>query len=154
MTTEPGEPADPIDVSAYGRALAHAVLQVLPAWTQRILETHTQSFDAAQLSNIVCTLTKKVELPLFELLTADIDGQRQSPLALLRTLMEPLTDELRRTGAPAVVRDSYDEAAFPNDVYALGPMAWSDFGEEVGEAGLHWGAAKAMAHRQRHEPVQ
>ena len=31
----------------------------------------------------------------------------------------------------------------PDDVYAIGPLAWSDLGEEVHEAGITWGAWKA-----------
>ncbi len=150
MTTDTGGSEAPIDVSAYGRALAEGVKAALPSWTRQVLATRVESFDEEQLSKIVGVLTNRVEGPLTDLLTADIDTQRQSPLALLRTLIEPLTDELRSLGAAAANRDPYDEDAFPNDIYALGPTAWSDFGEEVGDAGLRWGAAKAMAHRQRH----
>ena len=31
----------------------------------------------------------------------------------------------------------------PDDVYAIGPLAWIDMGDDVHEAGISWGAWKA-----------
>ena len=62
-------------------------------------------------------------------------------------LVDPLVITPLTTTATGTTNLQYQ---LPNDIYALGPRAWSDFGEDVGDAGLRWGAAKAMVHRQRH----
>lgn len=150
MTPDTQDAVAEIDVSAYGRTLADDVLSALPTWTRDVLISRVGPTSEVHHSEIVGLLVNWIEAPLTGLLTADIDAQRQSPLALLRALITPLTHILRSLGATDVERDPYDREAFPNDVYALGPRTWSDFGEAVGDAGLRWGAAKAMAHRQRH----
>jgi hypothetical protein len=154
MTNDQEGIEEPIDVAGYGRALADAVAVAIPGWTHAMLVSRAAPSAPSQEFELVKKLTNSVIGPLTQLLTADIDAQRQSPLALLRALIEPMTEELHALGAVAPSRDPFDEDAFPNDIYALGPTAWSDFGEEVGDAGLRWGAAKAMAHRQRHGRVE
>jgi hypothetical protein len=47
---------------------------------------------------------------------------------------------------PAVVRDEFDERAFPEDLYALTPASFADVDPALHEPGLMWGAAKAHAH--------
>jgi hypothetical protein len=49
-----------------------------------------------------------------------------------------------------VARDAFEQERFPDDVYGLMPASFADFGPEVGEAGLAWGAAKAWEHKRRH----
>ena len=44
----------------------------------------------------------------------------------------------------------FDERANPDDRYEVGPATWADLGEEVGELGIAWGAAKAHLHKRRH----
>ena len=150
MTPDTDGTVPEIDVSAYGRTLVDSVISALPTWSREVLNTRVGPTSGASDSEVLGLLVNWIEAPLTDLLTADIDAQRESPLALLRALITPLTDILRSLGATEVERDPYDNEAFPNDVYALGPRAWSDFGESVGDAGLRWGAAKAMAHRRRH----
>jgi hypothetical protein len=69
---------------------------------------------------------------LRELLATDIDAQRSTPLQ--------------------VVRDAIEADVAPRDVLEFGPVTWADLGEDVGDAGLAWGAAKAMVHLRRHRP--
>jgi hypothetical protein len=53
---------------------------------------------------------------------------------------------LRAAGVPPIVRDEFDERAFPDDVYGLIPAAFADIDASLYEPGLVWGAAKAHAH--------
>jgi hypothetical protein len=139
-----------IDVTSYGRVLAAAVIESLPLWTSEIVADRAGPSHAEQALALGYEIAEHVEGPLLDLLTSDMDTQRQSPLALLRLQVSPLTDFLRSIGAQPARRDAYDEAAFPDDVYGVSPKSWTDFGDDVADAGLRWGAAKAMAHRQRH----
>jgi hypothetical protein len=61
---------------------------------------------------------------------------------------------LRDAGVPPVHRDRWQREAEPDDLYDLSPATWADIGPASGEAGLIWGAAKAMAHLARHRPAE
>ncbi len=83
------------------------------------------------------------------LLAEDIDVQATTPLALLRAAVGPATDALADLGVPPVERDDFEQRAFPDDVYALAPVAFEDLAPEVRGPGLEWGAAKAFVHLSR-----
>ncbi|MGO9344015.1 MAG: hypothetical protein ACLP6E_16110 [Acidimicrobiales bacterium] len=89
--------------------------------------------------------------PLRTMLSADIDEQRTTPLALVRPLVAFATAVLGDAGVPPVVRDEFATRKFPDDDYGLTPGSLAALGEQVGDMALTWGAAKAMAHRRRHE---
>jgi hypothetical protein len=89
--------------------------------------------------------------PLRELLIADVDEQWTTPLALVRLLVGFATAVLEKAGVPAVQRDEFQVTRFPDDEYGLTPASLSSLGEEVANLALVWGAAKAVAHRQRHD---
>jgi hypothetical protein len=57
---------------------------------------------------------------------------------------------LAAAGVPAVVRDDYDEAHFPDDVYGLTPRTFADVDPALHDVALVWGAAKARASMVRH----
>jgi hypothetical protein len=85
------------------------------------------------------------------LLSTDIDDQTTTPLAILRAAgVRYPTGVLREAGVPPVERDSFVEGAFPDDLYGLAPASFADLDPDLQEAGLAWGAAKALEHRQRH----
>jgi hypothetical protein len=169
---EPPESSDPelpklIDPTAYGLALADAVKEAMPWFVLRtVLErvsdptwdpvsdpdnkTRLSATLREDLKRLEETLIPSVDRALRAFLTSDVDAQRTTPLTIIRNHMATLNEFLRRTGCAHADRDPFDESAFPNDVFAVGPHAWADFGAAVHEAGLRWGAAKAMAHRQRH----
>jgi hypothetical protein len=86
---------------------------------------------------------------LRELLATDVDEQRTNPLSLLRGAVRYPTEVLRSAGVPAVVRDEFDERAFPDDVYGLTPASFADVDPSLHEPGLTWGAAKAHVHLSR-----
>lgn len=140
-----------IDVASYGRMLADLLIDALPKWTETVVVDRAGKEHAAAGLRIGQTIAVQLSGELRALLTTDIDSQRQSPLALIRQHVGPATEYLSTAGIPHRMRDAYDEDVFPSDVYAIVPKAWIDFGEEVSDAGLRWGAAKAMAHRKRHQ---
>jgi hypothetical protein len=78
------------------------------------------------------------------LLAMDVDAQRTNPLAVLRGAVRFPSGVLRDAGVPEVVRDGFAERSFPDDVYDLSPATWRDFGEDVHDAGIVWGAWKAQ----------
>jgi hypothetical protein len=49
-----------------------------------------------------------------------------------------------------VERDEFRVRAFPEDVYDLTPASFADVDLSLHEVAMAWGAAKAMAHRERH----
>jgi hypothetical protein len=87
---------------------------------------------------------------LRRLLAADVDRQWANPLALVRRAVSFPTEVLAAEGVPPVVRDEYDEAHFPDDVYGLTPRTFTDIDPSLGDVALVWGAAKARAAMVRH----
>lgn len=156
--SEPQPGATEIDQSKYGIALADAVEASMADFLNRVVQERAVDFNLAQdcgsfastFEELKASITAAVDGALRAFLTSDVDMQRTTPLTIIRNQMGPVHKFLTSVQCAQANRDPFDEATFPNDVYAIGPSAWADFGETVHEAGLRWGAAKAMAHRQRH----
>lgn len=83
-------------------------------------------------------------------LAADVDAQSTTPLEVVRAAVAFPTGVLRRAGVPPVVREAFDEARFPDDVYGLTPPSLAAVDPSLTDAARAWGAAKAMAHKARH----
>jgi hypothetical protein len=156
--SSPPSVSEPIDPSVYGLALADVVKAAVPDFVVRVVQDrraafanpmNPSSFEVA-LAQLAQDVTAALDPTLRAFLTSDVDTQRTTPLSIIRNHMAPVTELLRSVECAHADRDPFDESAFPYDVFAVGPHAWADFGEAVHEAGLRWGAAKAMAHRQRH----
>ena len=104
------------------------------------------------LDAMVESESERVLSALAELLAQDVDRQRTNPLSLFRDAVAAPTALLRSIGAPPPLADSFTSERFPEDVYQLGPAAWSDIDPRLREPGLAWGAWKAMTVlRRRHE---
>jgi hypothetical protein len=87
------------------------------------------------------------------LLDADIDEQRTTPLAILRSAAVAYpSGVLAAAGVPPVVRDRAAEELFPEDLYDLALASFADLDPTLAETGLYWGAAKAFEHKRRHQP--
>ncbi|MBO0748495.1 MAG: hypothetical protein J2O47_09085, partial [Acidimicrobiaceae bacterium] len=84
------------------------------------------------------------------LLLRDIDAQADTPLTIVRRAVSYPTAVLADAGVPHVVRDSFAERVFPDDVYGLAPASFTDVDPSLGELGIAWGAAKAFEHKRRH----
>lgn len=138
-----------VDVGALGIALLEALRVEMPLWACSVVEQ--RGGDPVTGRQVGMRAYESLEQELRDLLTADIDAQRGTPLSILRRAVVWPTEVLRAAGIAAVSRDPDDEARFPDDVYALTPAAFSDFGEVSGDAGLRWSVGKAFEHKRRHQ---
>jgi hypothetical protein len=138
----------------HGRALADAVEAVMDAWVVRCVVGRVHDFTGGSPSDDVLDAARSageqaradVVPRLRALLARDVDEQRVNPLLLLRAAVTYPTGVLRKAGVPPIVRDEFDERAFPDDVYGLTPASFADVDASLHEPGLVWGAAKAHAH--------
>jgi hypothetical protein len=131
------------------QALLDAVEVALAPWVEQRLLARAPHLGPSAGD----TARRAADVALAELrrlLTTDIDAQRTTPLQILRDAMAGPTAALSAAGVPPVPRDARQAEVDPDDVYDLGPATWADLGDGVGEAGLVWGAAKAMVHLDRH----
>jgi hypothetical protein len=148
------------DDTVYALALADGIEAALPGWVEssvaRIMTAWTGSVPdevkkaAAEAGRLA---REDVGAQVRGLLTADIDDQTTTPLAIVRGAgVRYPTDVLRAAGVPSVARDSFVERAFPDDLYDLAPASFADLDPGLQEKGLAWGAAKAFEHKRRHRP--
>lgn len=144
--------ADP--AREYGVALADAVDAAIEGWVLAAVERAAGAAISPEMRAEAATAGGRARaeiLPrLRELLARDVDDQTTTPLAVLRDLRRYPTEVLQTAGVAPASRDDDARARFPDDVYDIVPAAFADFGPEVAEAGLRWGAAKAFAHKARH----
>ena len=88
------------------------------------------------------------------LLALDPAEQAATPLEIVRSAFAEPTAVLEAVGVPAVVRDPFDERAWPGDRYGLVPRTLAEVGTgpDAGDLGgqqLAWGLAKAKVLRAR-----
>ena len=135
------------------RELAGGIAQALPHWVMAAVESRLPSMDpetreAAEAAGRAAAVDIGGEVA--RLLAADIDDQRENPLAVLRRAVRYPTEVLDAAGASPVERDDFAVERFPDDVYDLTPASFADIHPDLQEPGLSWGAAKAFVHRRRH----
>lgn len=135
---------------AEGAALLAALELALPLWVESSLRARAPGLGPAELDEVSGVVTADALRRLSELLAADPDEQRTTPLTVLRRATGPMTDALVAAGVEMPRRDPFDERIDPDDPYGFGPRSFAELGEPVGDAGLRWGAAKAFVHRHRH----
>lgn len=152
--------ADEARLVQIASALADAVEEALPSWVRRSVHRRAGAEarradptidDRAAAAGERCRA--EVAPAVRELLLTDLDEQRATPLALLRSATRYPTEVLAAAGVAPVDRDEFARRAFPGDVYALAPASFGDLDADddgpVGELGLMWGAAKAHVHLAR-----
>jgi hypothetical protein len=139
--------------------LAAAVEAAVPGWVERCVVTVLSAWqggpgpdDLAAARDAGREAAADVGARLRALLAADIDDQRSTPLTILRGAVRFPTEVLGRAGVPPVVREAYEEEAFPGDSYGLTPVSFADIDPALVEPAIRWGAAKAFLHKRRHEP--
>ena len=144
-------------LTAAGAALADALERAVPAWVERSVRDLLTAFagqaDPAALERAREAgrrAAAEVGPDLRRLLAADVDRQWVNPLALVRQAVSYPAEVLAAAGVPPVVRDDYDEAHFPDDVYGLTPRTFTDLDPSLRDVALVWGAAKARASMVRH----
>lgn len=149
-----------------GARLARAVVAAVPGWVQRSVTQVLGSWEAAggtvRLAGgtpAVLVLAQEagrraaaqLEDQLTSLLAADVDAQWTTPLSMVRALVVYPTTVLSEAGVAPLERDRFAQERFPDDRYALTPASLAAFDPEVAELAMWWGAAKAAAHRARHQ---
>jgi hypothetical protein len=150
------EPGPDETLAALGEALAAHVSAAVPAWVVRCVETRLppsapgRASVMAQAEVAGLRARHEVAAELEVLLSADVDGQRSTPLAVVRGAVSYPTEVLRRAQVPPVTRDRFVTERFPDDPYGLTPASLQALDPALGDAAIAWGAAKAMAHRRRH----
>jgi hypothetical protein len=135
-------------ISEASDRLVEAVDAELAGWIERRMRALDP--DSATAGDVARACADDTVRRLRDLLATDIDQQRTTPLQVVRDAMAAPTEALAAAGVPPVRRDPRQLEVEPDDVYDLGPATWADLGEDVGQAGLLWGAAKAMVHLRRH----
>jgi hypothetical protein len=132
------------------RALFEAVSAVFRGWLREravcITGAAGRTLTATEEKNLDAVIESAVDRgrdALCALLATDVDEQRSNPLQVLRSATLPVTEFLTSLGVPAAKRDEFESRAMPDDVFAFGPLAWVDMGEDVHERGITWGAWKA-----------
>jgi hypothetical protein len=151
--------ADPaVRLRAASAAIVAGVERCLPSWVERQVEriidawggldaeARAQALEDAHVAGIAATA--RIAEALGALLAAPIIEQRATPLEVVRSAYREPTMVLTAAGVPAVVRDQFDERAWPDDRYGLVPRTLGDLGDEdLGPLLLAWGMAKAAAVR-------
>lgn len=140
-------PSDEQKLAAYADDLIMGLAQHLPGWVERAVGERLvgTEVDVAELDADIDGAVQKVTV----LLRTDIDEQDNNPLAVVRTLVGPMTRYLAERSVEAVTRDPDSQRLFPDDRFDLTPGSFSDVHPDLHMAGLSWGAAKAHVHLQR-----
>ncbi len=146
-------------VRSHATALADAVTDALPGWVERSVARLVSAWTGSPPPAAVVDAAREagrraaaeVGGEVRALVEADVDDQRTTPLSLLRGAVRYPTEVLRAAGVPPVERDAVQERLLPDDVYDLAPATFADLDPALAEPGMLWGAAKALAHRRRHQ---
>jgi hypothetical protein len=125
-----------------------SVSRIVDAWGRLDAEQRAAAIAAAEVA--AGPATERVVATLRDLFARDPAEQRTTPLQVVRGLVAAPTGVLRSAGVPGVVRDAFEERAFPDDDYDLAPRTLGDLGDpDLGPQLLVWGLAKAAVLRAR-----
>jgi hypothetical protein len=125
-----------------------SVTRLVDAWGR--LDSGQRSAAIAEADAAAGPAVATVVAALRELFALDPADQRTTPLQVVRRLVATPTAVLQAAGVPGVVRDAFEERAFPDDEYDLVPRTLGDLGDpDLGPLLLAWGLAKAAVLRAR-----
>ncbi len=148
--------ADEVALKRFALALADGIDSALAGWVERCVERVLVAYrgrvDASEREAAVRAGQEAhdaVVPRVRALLESDIDQQQTGPLAIVRAAVIYPTAVLVQAGVPEVVRDEFVVRQFPEDIYDLTPVSFSDIDVTLQELGLVWGAAKAHVHLSR-----
>jgi hypothetical protein len=153
-----GDRSDRWELRQAGTAIIAGVERCLPGWVEREVERILDAWgrlapadreraraDAATAGSVAAA---RISDALARLLAAEPTEQTATPLEIVRTAYREPTELLTSLGVPAVVRDEFDERAWPDDRYGLVPRSLGELGDEqLAPLHLAWGLAKARAMR-------
>ena len=124
------------------------VRRILDAWGRADASTRDRADEDARVAGRQAA--DRLTRELRALLALDATDQRSTPLEVVRTAVREPTRVLEAAGVPPVVRDDFDERAFPDDRYGLVPRTLGDLGDaSLAPLHLEWGMAKAAVLRAR-----
>lgn len=143
-----------ITIETVATALHRAAVEATPSWVRRSIQRVAtaqglQGIDDELVADAAERATAFVDRRMGALLTADIDAQQTTPLSIFRDAVRFPVEVLHAAGATSSHRGDVSRWAFPNDPFDITPGNLSDIGDEVQQAGIVWGAAKAGLHLQR-----
>jgi hypothetical protein len=140
-------------------ALIGGVSSALPAWAARsadFLLSAWGGLDAERRREVVAAAeeageqaARRVAEELRELLALDPAEQRATPLEIIRGAVDEPTAVLAAAGLPDVVRDPFEERAWPDDRFGLVPRTLRDLDPDLAAIHFAWGIAKAALLRAR-----
>jgi hypothetical protein len=156
-------PGDELQEAALGRlrevsdAVAAGVDAHLAAYlvgrASRVLDAWGRVTDRAradaQVADAASRAAGRVTTELRALFAEDPAAQHATPLEIVRTAAREPAAVLEDAGVAPVVRDEFEERAFPDDRYGLAPHALADIDEQLAPLQLAWGMAKAQVLRAR-----
>jgi hypothetical protein len=153
LMIEDGAPTlvdDEVSLARYAAALANTCASIVPQWFRRLIEDRAPGLtDIDAVANGIDRAATVVVGDLQALLILDIADQQIGPLEILRRSVRFPTQVLAAAAIPAVGRDEFSAANFPDDIYNLTPASFADVDPALHEPGLMWGAAKAHVHLRR-----
>lgn len=132
----------------YGEQLRKTVSVVLEPWLAAQIHGR-HGIDPRELEAEIRSVVADADARLEELIYADVETPLSGPLERIRGAVEQLAPALLGLGAVPPTRDPFDVQIRPDDQFALGPLTFADLGEDVHQAGITWGAAKAYLHNVR-----
>lgn len=140
-------------------ALIEGVRTALPAWAARsadFLLSAWDGLDAARRGEVRSAAreageraAERIAGELAELLALDPAEQRATPAEIIRSAVAEPTEVLAAAGMPDVVRDPFDERAWPDDRFGLVPRTLRDLDPDLAAVHFAWGIAKAAVLRAR-----
>jgi hypothetical protein len=123
-------------------------MRIVDAWGR--LDAEERAATRAAAEEVAGPATERVVAMLRDLFARDPAEQRSTPLQIVRSLVAAPTAVLHGAGVPGVVRDAFEERAFPDDEYDLAPRTLGDLGDpDLGPQVLAWGLSKAAVLRAR-----
>jgi hypothetical protein len=143
-----------------GAAIVAGVEKNVPGWTRaqvnRLLDAwgrapaDTRDVVESRAVDAGAHAARRIVGELRALFAVDPERQPATPLEIVRTVYREPSEVLAAAGVPPIVRDEFDERAWPDDVYGLVPHTLGDLGDaELAPLHLAWGMAKATVIRAR-----
>jgi hypothetical protein len=139
-------------------ALLEGVARAVPDWAARAAGILLSAWGAvgADRQQVVVAAreageqaARRVGAELAELFALDPGEQRATPLEVIRTAVVEPTAVLAEAGMPDVVRDPFEERAWPGDRFGLVPRTLRDLDPDLAAVHFAWGVAKAAVLRAR-----
>jgi len=126
---------------------ARAADDLLGAWGRLEADRRREVVERARVAGEQAA--RRVEDELRALLALDPAEQRATPLEVIRTAVVEPTAVLAEAGLPDVVRDPFEERAWPDDRFGLVPRTLKDLDPDLAAVHFAWGVAKAAVLRAR-----